>query len=238
MISKAQKKHIRSLDNKKKRKSLGQFIVEGNKSINDFIKNDYIPVIVYTTTPQAWPDMINIQEIDKKELKEISLLKNPKDSLAIFKAKESKKIDASKPILILDHIQDPGNMGTIIRTADWFGITDIVCSEDTVDCYSPKVVQASMGSLAKTNISYMDLKSFIKKYPHKIYGTFMKGKNMFNESFPRQMALVIGNEGNGIRPEIASMIQHKITIPKHPEASAESLNAAIANAIVLSKIFS
>ncbi len=236
MISKAQKKYLKSLESKKQRKLTKEFIVEGTKSIKDFIKNGYIPLIVYTTQPEIWEPGIKTLKIDKKELKSISLLKNPKDSLAVFKIKPAVKPEFSHPILILDNLQDPGNLGTIIRTADWFGIKDIVCSHGTVDCYSPKVVQASMGSLAKTNINYMDLEDFLSDYPHPVYGTFLEGKNLFKEKFPDKMALIIGNEGNGIRPEIEKLVMHKITIPKHPDASAESLNAAIANAIVLSKI--
>jgi TrmH family RNA methyltransferase len=238
MISKAQKKHIKSLKLKKNRNLHKEFIVEGNKSIHDFIKNGYKPIIVHTTTPSYWNEYLPIQEISKKELGEISFLKNPKDSLAIFKIKESTEPEIDKPIIILDNLQDPGNMGTIIRTADWFGINDIICSEDTVDCYSPKVVQASMGSLSKMNISYRNLGDFLKQYPKPIYGTFMNGKNALTEKYPEQFALIIGNEGNGISKEVEKLVTHKITIPKHPDASAESLNAAIAHAIIISKIFS
>jgi len=237
MISKAQKKYIKSLGLKKKRHQKQEFVVEGNKSIKDFIKNGYIPRRIYSTTPQEWEMDVPLEEISKKELQSISFLTHPKDSLAIFNFKNNKAPEINRPILLLDNIQDPGNLGTIIRTADWFGIKDIICTTNTVDCYSPKVVQASMGSLANTHLHYTDLKGFIKEYPHSVYGTFMDGNNALQESFPDKFALVIGNEGNGISPEIEKTITHKITIPKHPQASAESLNAAIANAIILSKIF-
>ncbi len=237
MISKAQKKYIKSLALKKNRKRHNEFVVEGNKSINDFIKNQYIPTIIYTATPEKWNTQLPIQEITKKELQSLSFLTHPHDSVAIFKIKENRAPSLETPLIILDNIQDPGNMGTIIRTADWFGIKDIICSPNTVDCYSPKVVQASMGSLSNTNIHYTNLKDFLTHYPYAIYGTFMKGKNALKENYPKKMALIIGNEGNGISTEIENKVTEKISIPKHPEASAESLNAAIANAIILSKIF-
>jgi len=237
MISKSQKKYIKSLGLKKNRKQFQEFVVEGNKSIRDFIKNGYIPVIVYSTIPDFWPKNLPIQQINKNELNSLSFLKHPKDNLAIFKIKKSQKPDLSRPLLLLDNLQDPGNLGTIIRTADWFGIKDIICSPTTVDCYSPKVVQASMGSLANINIDYTDLPKFLKDYKYPIYGTFTQGKNALKEEFPSQLALIIGNEGNGISKEIKNIVTHKISIPKHPDASAESLNAAIANAVILSKLF-
>jgi len=237
MISKAQKKHIRSLQQKKFRKELGEFIVEGNKSIKDFIKNNYEPVNIYTTTPDVFHQSNHIVEISAKELKSISLLKNPKDSLAVFKIKRMGNPDLSRPILILDFIQDPGNLGTIIRTANWFGWKQIICSLDTVDVYSPKVIQAGMGALASIQIFYKDLPDFLKKYPEKIYGTFMHGKPVYKENFPENFALIIGNEGNGIRETTQKFIQQKITIPKHPESTAESLNAGVATGIILSEVW-
>ena len=237
MISKTQKKHIRSLQLKKYRKEFGEFIVEGNKSIIDFIKNDYQPVNIYTTTPDFFGDRNNIIAISSKELKNISLLKNPKDSLAVFKTKNTGKPDLSRPLLVLDFIQDPGNLGTIIRTANWFGWKQIVCSLDTVDVFSPKVIQAAMGALASVQVFYMDLSLFLLDYPEKIYGTFMQGKPVYKENFPEKFALIIGNEGNGIRKKTEKFVQQKITIPKAKQATAESLNAGIATGIILSEVF-
>ncbi len=236
MITKAQKKHIQSLQQKKYRKLYGEFVVEGNKSINDFIKNAYQIKNIFTTTSDFFDPKFPIETINNKELKSISFLKNPKDSLAIFSLKKAENIDIDDKILILDNIQDPGNLGTIIRTADWFGIRQILCSNETVDAYNPKVVQATMGSLGNVNLQYACLSDFFKKYKYPVYGTFMEGKNIFKEKFPDKMAVIIGNEGNGIRAELMQFITNKITIPKHAKASAESLNAGIATAIVIERI--
>ena len=238
MITKAQKKHIKSLKQKKYRKLHQEFVVEGNKSINDFIKNGYEPVFIFSAGEPGWKNGPEILPVTKKELNEISFLKHPKDSLAVFKMKKENPVSFDKPVIVLDGIQDPGNLGTIIRTADWFGIKDIVCSPDTVDCYSPKVVQASMGSLANINMHYKNLEDFFKTYSFPVFGTFMEGENALQIKYPSRFAMVIGNEGNGITKETMKYIDKKITIPKHPGASAESLNAAIANAIILSKVFS
>ncbi len=236
MISRAQKKHIKSLSQKKFRQKFQEFVVEGNKSIRDLIENGFQVKHIYTGTPDKFGSGLNATEITKKELESISFLKNPKDSLAIFSWFEKKSINTDETILILDNIQDPGNLGTIIRTADWFGVRQIVCSPDTVDVYNPKVVQASMGSIGNVNIVYTDLIGFLSEYKRKIYGTFMNGKNVFKEDIPLKSAIIIGNEANGIREEIEKVITNRISIPKSSSASAESLNAAIATAVILAKL--
>jgi len=236
-MTKAEKKHIKQLQQKKYRNEYRTFIVEGWKSIKDFIIAGFIPENIYSTTENIG-NLINfdIEKISRKDLESISLLKNPKDALAVFFQKEISKTPSKGIILALDNLQDPGNLGTIIRTADWFGIKDIVCSQDTVDCYNPKVVQATMGSLANIDIVYTDLPKFLSHANLPVYGTFLDGKNVDEISFPSDAIIIIGNEGNGISQEIETPVTQKITIAKHPNAKAESLNAAIATAIVLSKI--
>ncbi len=236
-MTKAEKKHIKQLQQKKYRNEYRTFIVEGWKSIKDFIVAGFIPENIYSTTENIDnPINFNVESISRKDLESISLLKNPKDALAVFFQKETSKTPSKGIILALDNLQDPGNLGTIIRTADWFGIKNIVCSNETVDCYNPKVVQATMGSLANIDIIYTDLAKYLTNANLPIYGTFLGGKNIDKITFPTDAIIIIGNEGNGISQEIETLVTQKITITKHPNAKAESLNAAIATAIVLSKI--
>jgi TrmH family RNA methyltransferase len=236
-MTKAEKKHIKQLQQKKYRNEFHSFIVEGWKSINDFIDGGYIPEMIYATTENAkYKHNFALEIISKKELESISLLKNPKDALAVFFQKDFGLLPQKDIILALDNLQDPGNLGTIIRTADWFGIKNIVCSQNTVDCYNPKVVQATMGSLANVNIIYTDLQKYLKATKLPVLGTFLQGKNVDKITFSKDTIIVIGNEGNGISKEIEAYITQKITIAKHPDANAESLNAAIATAVVLSKL--
>ncbi len=237
-VSKAEIKYIRQLQQKKYRKQYHTFVVEGWKSIRDFIKAGYIPQKVYAIkelNDYAGTPSPNI--IQPKQLKQLSFLQHPKDALAVFEMKDSGNLPASGLILALDDLQDPGNLGTIIRTADWFGVRQIVCSENTVDCYNPKVVQATMGALANVSIVYTDLVTFLKQINLPVYGTFLNGKNIYKNSLPQEAVIVIGNEGNGIKPKIADVTPHRLHIPQAPGAIAESLNASIATAIVLNEFY-
>jgi len=235
-MTKADQKFIAQLKQKKYRNLHQAFVVEGLKSIGDFIKGGFTPLKIYAINPveNLLFREVNMELVSPKQLKQISFLQHPKDALAIFKLKNEVRLPQTGLILALDGLQDPGNLGTIIRTADWFGVQHIVCSKNTVDCYNPKVVQATMGALAHVNVLYTDLDQLLKQSPLPAFGTFLQGANLFETVLPDQAIIVIGNEGNGISKEISDLIAHKITIPKAPGALAESLNASIATAVILS----
>lgn len=237
MVSKSQIKLITSLYQKKYRYSNGLFIAEGVKLINDLISSRLEFNEIYTTDTEYF----NVEEaklkiLSEAQLQKLSLLKTPNKAIAVFKIPKPKPIDKEKLIMVLDDIRDPGNLGTIIRLCDWFGIKDIVCSEGTVDCYNPKVVQATMGSLARINITYLDLMDFLSDIPSKIFAADMEGENIYKTSLPTNGAVVMGNEANGISPEIMKMASHRITIPRFGELQqTESLNVATAAAVILSE---
>ena len=243
MLSKSQISFIQSLQHKKFRREHGLFLVEGYKSVSEFINSAYqIEAIYYTSTVASkmlkLSQKINSGEISLNILEKISTLKTPPDVIALVKipapidlnyAKLQKKFS-----LVLDGIQDPGNLGTIIRTADWFGIDDIICSEDSVEVYNPKVVQATMGSLSRINVHYTNLGLVIPQLNLPVFGALLDGENIYNTNFGGEGLLVMGNEGNGLRPEIKTLINKTITIPR--VGNAESLNVAIATAICCSEI--
>jgi len=232
-MTKAEKKYIKQLQQKKYRNRYGTFVVEGWKSIIAYLEHQFEPVSIYSIDTAIPSINIDIDIISRQDLQSASLLQHPKDALAVFSIKEHQKLPETGLVIALDNLQDPGNLGTIIRTADWFGISDIVCSSGTVDCYNPKVVQATMGSLARVKVHYTDLAVFLQQTDLPVYGTFMQGDNLYQTALPKQAVVVIGNEGNGISKEIAALTQHKIHIPKHKDALAESLNAAIATSLVI-----
>jgi len=181
---------------------------------------------------------INFGEISLNILEKISTLKTPQDVVALVKIPAWPTLNYTtlqkKFSLVLDGIQDPGNMGTIIRTADWFGIDHIICSEDSVEVYNPKVVQATMGSLSRINVHYADLSEIIPKINLPVFGALLDGENIYNTNFGSEGLLMMGNEGNGLRPEVKALINTAITIPR--TGNAESLNVAIATAICCSEI--
>ncbi|WP_374948683.1 TrmH family RNA methyltransferase [Mucilaginibacter sp.] len=242
MLSKSQISLLTSLQHKKFRREHGLFLVEGYKSISEFIDSHYHIHTLYHT-PDVAPKLlklsqkINLQEISLADLQKVSGLKTPADAIATVKIPQFKALThtdlENKFSLVLDGIQDPGNMGTIIRTADWFGITNIICSDDCVEVYNPKVVQATMGSLARINVLYAGLSDFISNANLPVYGALLNGDNIYNTNFGMEALLVMGNEGNGIRPEIQQLITKAVTIPRIGQA--ESLNVAIATAIICSE---
>lgn len=216
------------------------FLVEGNKNIRELLHSKFKITEIFSINPTDldFPDSI-VNWIDERELKKISFLQNPKDSIAVCEIQEEKLIENCDFQLVLDGIQDPGNLGTIIRLADWFGIEQMICSKDTVDFYNPKVIQASMGSFARVNIVYQDLDFFLKNSPNINLGTDMDGENIYKFQFPEKINLILGNEGNGIRPEIEKLLKNKITIPRFGKSKAtESLNVSMAAGIVLGQLFS
>ncbi|QEC75948.1 TrmH family RNA methyltransferase [Mucilaginibacter ginsenosidivorax] len=243
MLSKSQISLLTSLQHKKFRREHGFFLVEGYKSVVEFTGSRYQVDTVYHTGAIA-PKMLNLsrkinfQEISAKDIEKISTLKTPQEVIGLVKIPiwPTLNYDSLKQrfSLVLDNIQDPGNMGTIIRTADWFGINDIVCSEDTVDVYNPKVVQATMGSLARVNVHYTNLAQALPQIKLPIFGAMLDGENIYNTPFGTEGLLVMGNEGNGISADIERLITTKITIPR--AGHAESLNVAIATAILCSEI--
>lgn len=231
-LSKNKIKWIKSLHLKKNRDNEGIFIVEGDKMVSELIEfwSEYIDFICTSDCNFRFNGQLFIT--DEKTIKEIGSLKTPNKFLAVVK-KPNLKPKKEKFILALDGIQDPGNFGTIIRTADWFNVDLIVCSKGTVDVYNSKVVQSSMGSIYRVPILYVDLASYLKSSKLPIYGALLEGQNVYKESLPNEAVLIMGNEGYGISDEIQKLIQHKIHIPRF--GNAESLNVSVATGILLSE---
>ena len=232
-------KILQSLDKKKFRQKYNLFLVEGNKTIKEIPTSHYLINEIYSLNPSELSlGNINATEISAAELKKISFLQHPKDSVAVCEMREELVEKETGVQLILDGIQDPGNLGTIIRLADWFGISQIICSEDTADFYNPKVIQASMGSFLRVNIVYQNLENYLVENNQPIIGTDMDGTSFYDYEFPDNFNLVLGNEGNGIRPEIENLLTDKITIPRFGKSKAtESLNVAMSAGIILGQIF-
>lgn len=174
--------------------------------------------------------------ISEADLKKITCLATPNNCLALFKIPEPKKATHSGLVIALDDVRDPGNLGTIIRLCDWFGVHEIICSEQTVDVYNPKVIQATMGSIARVSVSYLNLENYIKDTNSPVYGTFMDGKNVYNELLPQNAILILGNEANGISKQLENLVNNKIAIPRFGNLQqTESLNVATATGIFLSE---
>ena len=238
MVSKNELKLLTSLSQKKYRQSEGLFVVEGIKSVNEFIHSKFEIHKIYTTSDKAFSflEAAKISIVTPEELKKISQLVTPNEVLGVFKIPENKNPKMTGLLVALDKIQDPGNLGTIIRLCDWFNITDLVCSTDTVDCFNPKVVQASMGSLSRVNVFYTDLQAFLNLSPLPVFLTLLDGKNVYQSALPENGILVMGNEANGISQNIIQENFNAISIPRFGEtAQTESLNVATATAILLSE---
>jgi TrmH family RNA methyltransferase len=236
-ISKNQLKLITSLSQKKYRQKHHLFIAEGIKVVNELLNSSFEVEILFCANDfkTAIPED-KITRISEVELKKISTLKSPNKVLGIFKIPREKQVENSGLILALDAINDPGNLGTIIRLCDWFGISKLVCSNDTVDCYNQKVVQASMGSLTRISIEYTDLKNYLSTTNLPTFIADMNGNNVYKTVLPKEGVLIMGNEANGVSEKIKKQIQHTISIPRFGEAQeAESLNVATATAILLSE---
>lgn len=247
-ISKNQVKFIRSLGQKKVREEEGMFVSEGEKCTLEMLKA-FEPVMLVSREPIAGLETL---EATPTEIEQMSQLRTPQGMIGVFRKPKSGRLpDAGEQlVLALDGVQDPGNLGTIIRTADWFGISDIVCSPDTADCWNPKVVQATMGALARVRVHYADLPDFIGenrgcsasvaccRVP--VYGTLLDGRNMYEGgAIPQKRSgiIVMGNEGNGISPLVRSLVTHPLFIPSYPadRETSESLNVAIATAVILAE---
>lgn len=240
MISKNQIKYIHSLEQKKNRRNEMCFVAEGPKIIEELLKI-YTPKMIFAT--KSWIEENNnicAEEITEQELSKLSFLKHPQSVLAVFPIPQNKDtiIDPNKLYLALDSVQDPGNMGTIIRIADWFGIDTILCSMDTADAFNPKVVQATMGSIARVKIIYTNLYDLIKDYANQmpIYGTLLDGENIYQKQLAPNGIIIMGNEGNGISTPIRNLLNERLLIPSYNLSdTAESLNVATATAIICSE---
>jgi TrmH family RNA methyltransferase len=234
-LSKNHIKLITSLSQKKYRQKHKLFVVEGVKVVQEFLNSSYELEIVFSTDTD-FSSTNKFIEVTDQELKKISSLKNPNKVLAIFKIPNQINPITDGLILALDSINDPGNLGTIIRLCDWFGIEQLVCSNETVDCFNSKVVQASMGSLTRVAVSYLDLKKYLQNALVPIFVADMDGLNVYKTKLPDSALLVLGNEANGISDEIKQLVTTKITIPRYGAfQQTESLNVATASAILLSE---
>lgn len=213
------------------------FVAEGVKVIQELLKSNFVLEHLYVTE-HLFQDIDSEKKsiISDTDLKRISSLSTPNNCLAVFKIPAAIPTNSDGLILALDNVRDPGNLGTIIRLCDWFGIAQIVCSEQTVDNYNPKVVQATMGSIARVNVKYVDLVKYLSKATLPIFGTFMEGENVYSKDLPANGILVLGNEANGISSEIEKLVTNKLSIPRFGNLQqTESLNVATATAIFLSE---
>lgn len=247
MISKNQIKYIHQLELKKFRKQEGLFIAEGHKVVGDLLRAGFKPRQIFAvqdwiTDNSSQLSVLDSQlsEVNLEELTRLSLLQHPQQVLALFPIPDEQTIPSPKNALsiLLDNVQDPGNLGTIIRIADWFGIDTIYCSLGTVDAWNPKVVQATMGSIARVHIKYVDPQLLFESLPDNfpVYGTFLDGDNIYTQQLSQQGIIVMGNEGNGISDAVRSRVTHKLLIPDfHKGDTADSLNVAIATAITCSE---
>ena len=246
MLSKAQIKLIKSLEQKKFRKETGLFVAEGGKTVGDLIDCGMPCELIIATkewlASHCLPCSTAITEVSAEEMKRASFLRTPQGVLALFRY-PSTECDDSHPAkslcLALDGVQDPGNMGTIIRIADWFGIEHIYCSNGCVDAYAPKTIQATMGAIGRVKIYYTHLPSLISELKGKapVYGTFLDGENIYKCNLQENGLIVMGNEGNGISKECEELISEKLLIPNYPagRATSESLNVSTATAIICSE---
>lgn len=248
MISKAKIKYIRSLELKKNRTADSVFVAEGPKVVGDLLRVMRARLIVATREWLACNESechgAEIIEVSADELRKVSFLQTPQDVLAVFNMPDRNETDNSvvpsgKLSLALDGVQNPGNLGTIIRIADWFGIADIFCSHDTADAFNPKVVQATMGSIARVRIRYVNLSEMLSTLPDgfPIYGTFLDGEDIYSQTLSDEGLIIMGNEGNGISHEVGRLVNRRLLIPNFSMSDdrAESLNVAIATAITCSE---
>ena len=236
-ISKNQLKIITSLSQKKYRQKHHLFIAEGKKVVKELLNSSFeIDTLFATDEFKTDISSDKIIRILEKDLQKISNLKSSNKALGLFKIPDEKPLKKNGIIIVLDAINDPGNLGTIIRLCDWFGVHQVVCSKDTVDCYNQKVVQASMGSLTRVSVRYLDLEPYLQDAELPTFIADMNGANVYQTTLPKEAILVMGNEANGVSDKIKSLINHKISIPRFGEIQeTESLNVATATAILLSE---
>ena len=234
MITKNQIKLIKSLRLKKNRIQSGFFIAEGEKIVDELIKSDLDSINVFSIS-EKYKNLKNHVSINSNQLKQISNLKSPNNVVGIFKIPKEQEIDFNANIVALEDINDPGNLGTIIRLCDWFGIKNIICSSNSVDCYNPKVIQASMGSICRVNISYMDFQKLLNSENYNTVAADLEGQNLRDFTFSENQIIFFGSESNGFSKKLSSQIDHKITIQRYND-NVESLNLATSVGIILSEL--
>lgn len=236
MVTKNQIKLVVSLKQKKYRSQHKLFVVEGEKMVNELLYSDCKPFQIFVNDPKLLEKFENAALVSSKVLGQMSNLAHPNGVLGVFyMMQEEEKVNPDW-VVVLDTVRDPGNLGTIIRLCDWFGIQELVCSKDTVDCYNPKVLQATMGSIARVNITYADLDNYLKNTSLPVYGAYMDGDSIYDVQLPQKGVLVMGNEANGVSDEVGSYITAKISIPQFGGSTTESLNVATATGILLNEI--
>lgn len=237
MVSKNQIKLITSLQQKKYRKQEQLFFAEGVKVVQELLHSNFELQDLFTTKQDFLTVPKNkVHAISEVELKKISALTTPNTCLAVFKIPKVKEMVEKGLIVVLDDVRDPGNLGTIIRLCDWFGIETLFCSEESVDIYNPKVVQATMGSISRVNVVYGNLETFLSQTKLPVFGTFMDGNNIYQEELPKEGIIIMGNEANGISTSVEKLVSERIAIPRFGNLQVtESLNVATATAIILSE---
>jgi TrmH family RNA methyltransferase len=239
MVVKSQLKFIKSLYQKKYRIQNGLFVAEGKKVVSELMNSKITAHSIYSTDPLfKAKGKVEVHYISEKDLSRLSFQKSPNKVLGIFEIPESEDVDFSDWVVVLDAIQDPGNLGTIIRLCDWFGIAHLICSPDTVDCYNPKVLQSTMGSIARVNIVYKDVVDLLEENKNVAFGTYMQGNSVYSANLPEKGLLILGNEGKGISEEVGLKLnaKNRLSIPQYGKKTTESLNVAAATAIFLSEI--
>lgn len=247
MLSRSRQKYFNSLKNKKFRDEYGVFVAEGDRLVRDLISHFEVRSLV---AKQSWIEensriltglACEIIDVTADEMGKISMLNTPSAVYGVFDRRPQSVNLSSDIVLALDTIQDPGNLGTIIRTADWFGVHQILCSYETADVYNPKVVQSTMGAIARVNLCYCNLADVLKKMHNegwKIYGTFLNGESLYETQIEKNgVVIVMGNEGNGISESLSQLVDNRLLIPSFPTntPTSESLNVSIATAIILSE---
>ncbi|MET6991598.1 TrmH family RNA methyltransferase [Sediminicola arcticus] len=236
MVVKSQIKFIKNLQQKKYRNEHQLFVAEGVKLVRELLESDFGVYGIYTTDLGLVKKSELVHLISEVDLQKMSGLKSPNKIIGVFHYPKERDILITDWVVVLDDVRDPGNLGTIIRLCDWFGIDQLVCSLNTVDCFNPKTLQATMGSLGRMNIFYTDVIHFLKNTTLPIYGAFMNGTTVYEEQFPENGVLVMGNEANGVSAEVEALIAKKIAIPQFGKSNTESLNVATATAILLNEI--
>lgn len=235
-LSKNQAKLITSLRQKKYRQQHNFFVAEGIKVVNELIASNLEVASLFATDENVLETTNEINLISEADLKKVSTLKTPNKVLGLFKIPSQKEILEEGLILALDGINDPGNLGTIIRLCDWFGVKQLVCSKNTVDCYNQKVIQSTMGSIIRVQLNYIDLPEFISNTKIPVFTADMDGDNIYKTNLPKEAVLVMGNEANGISSKIREIVENKLTIPRFGNLQqTESLNVATATAILLNE---
>lgn len=240
MVTKNQIKRIKSLHQKKYRKEYQLFIAEGAKVVQELLNSNFVLEHIYVTEEMSFDvrkDLISL--VSESDLKKMSALSTANNCLAVFHMPIEKSVDFTDWVVALDDVRDPGNLGTIIRLCDWFGIGHLICSSQTVDVFNPKVVQATMGSLSRVNVVYGDLVRLIQDSQVKyVYGTFMDGDNIYQAGLQQHQGIVVmGNEANGISKEIEQLVTQRISIPRFGSLQqTESLNVAMATSIIISEL--